>query len=90
MQFMFPKIIGITVLAGIVTFVAATIFKLLLVGSVLVGAVAIIRKVAGKRRKQLSYNEGNQNFFEMNKSNFKNFNPNYQVSKSEAAIYPIN
>lgn len=89
MQFMLPKIIGITILAGILTIVAATIFKLLLAGTLLFGAVLLLKKFAGKRRDQLSYNEGNQNSFEGNKSSFNNFKPNFQVAKNEAAIYPV-
>jgi hypothetical protein len=90
MQFMLPKIIGITIIAGVVTFIAATIFKLLLAGTVLIGTVALIRKFAGKKRKQLSQKEGNQNFFEMKNSNFKNPFQNKMASVSDAAIYPIN
>ena len=89
MQFILPKIIGITVLAGIVTFVAATIFKLLLVGTLLFGVLTLIRKFADKRQNQMSYSGGSENFREMKKSNFNNFNPTFQAAKSEAAIYPI-
>ena len=89
-QFMLPKIIGITIIAGVVTFIAATIFKLLLVGTFLIGTVALVRKFAGKKRRQLSYTEANQNFFEMKNSKVKNPFQNKMASVSEAAIYPIN
>lgn len=89
-QFMLPKVIGITVLAGIVTFVAATIFKLLVMGTVLFGAITLIKKFKGKKRNRLAYDEGNQNFFEMNNSQFKNPFQNQMAKASEAAIYPIN
>ena len=89
MQFMLPKIIGITVLAGVVTFVAATIFKILLLGTLLFGVANLIRKFAGKRRNQISYSGSRRDLREMKNDNFNKFNPTFQASTSDAAIYPI-
>lgn len=53
-RFIFPRLIGATLIVGIATLILATIFKLL-IGLVLIGGViALIKRATGSRRHQLA------------------------------------
>lgn len=53
-KFILPRLLGVTVLAGIATFILATVFKLLFAGLLLTGIAALVMKIAGKKREKIS------------------------------------
>jgi hypothetical protein len=53
-RFIFPRLIGATLIVGIATLILATIFKLM-IGLVLIGGVvALIKRATGSRNHQLT------------------------------------
>ena len=52
-KFILPKLLGVTVLAGVATFILATVFKLLFAGLLLTGIAAVFMKIAGKKRGKM-------------------------------------
>jgi hypothetical protein len=54
LRFIMPRLVGITVVAGFIALIVATVFKLLLGITILAGAVAIIVRSFGKCREQLA------------------------------------
>ncbi len=53
-RFIFPRLIGATVIVGIAALIVTTLFKLL-IGLVLIGGVAsLIRSIAGAKRRELT------------------------------------
>jgi len=52
LRFLMPRLIGATLVVGIAAFIITTLFKLLLGMVLLGGAITLMAKQAGKRRKQ--------------------------------------
>lgn len=52
-KFILPRLLGVTVLAGIATFILATVFKLLFAGLLLTGIASIVMKIAGKKKEKM-------------------------------------
>ncbi len=77
-SFILPKILGITVLVGVATFILAMVFKLLLAGLVLAGIGTLITKAVGKRRNYL----GNQEYYQPVISS-------YQFNRDDSALSPV-
>ena len=90
-SFIVPKILGITVLVGVATFVLAMVFKLLVAGLVLAGIGTLIAKAVGKRRRYFD----RQDYYQQAISNYQ-FNqdnlalsPMRQSVSNDSAIIPI-
>lgn len=92
-RYILPKLIGITIIAGVATLIIGTIFKLLLLGSIVAGIGTLI---ASKLRRR------DQRHFQAYEKNLPlNFNPRsdydfaikpnyYNARKESIAIIPIN
>lgn len=99
-QFFLPKIIGATVIVGIATLLMATIFKLLMVASVIAIAVHLIGRRwsknrmnrFGQRQYQQGFGAGYQGVDAIDKSSY--FEPEYvtpvNYAKRASGIIPIN
>lgn len=92
-RYILPKLIGITIIAGVATLIIGTIFKLLLLGSIVAGIGTLITSKL-RRREQ-------RNFQAYEKDLPLNFNPksdydfavkpSYRNARKEnIAIIPIN
>lgn len=64
MKFILPRLLGLTVLVGLATFILTMVFKLLLAGLVLAATATLIFKITGKnRQKKFAYNRKGKTFF---------------------------
>ncbi len=91
-SFILPKILGITVLVGVATFVLALVFKLLLAGLVLAGIGTLIAKAAGKRRRYFEHQDYYQpaiSNYQFNRDNNAMRPVNRNFSSDDSAIIPI-
>jgi len=87
-KFMLPRLLGVTVLAGIATLILATVFKLLFAGLLLTGIAAVVMKLAGKKREKIG--RGQYKNYAFPEYMGKESNPVFSQSKSEnLAIIPI-
>ncbi|PKF72989.1 hypothetical protein [Chryseobacterium sp. PMSZPI] len=87
-KFILPRVLGLTLLAGVALFILSIVFKLLLVGLVVAGIGTLIAKIVGKRsRKQMRYENIEylpyHHDFPEQKSVFS------QISKEDMGIIPI-
>lgn len=91
MKFILPKLLGLTIAAGVAVFILSLIFKLLFAGLVLAGIGTFAAKMIGKKReRRMEYGNGKReylpyhnNFQEQQKANYS------QVRKENLAIIPI-
>lgn len=90
-RFILPRLIGLTVLAGLLALVIGLIFKLLLVGTLLAGAGMFIASRFKKRQAAMIGNERRKGiapaYYEMSSSAIR---PQYSAADSaDYAIIPI-
>ncbi|MFN3020852.1 hypothetical protein ACK1KB_07690 [Chryseobacterium sp. TY3] len=92
MRFLLPKLVGITIIAGIATLIIGTIFKLLLLGTVAVGIGTLVaRKFTKKRQGEyIDYYNNLPMSFERNSQQNYAAQPSVPTSISEnLAVIPI-
>ncbi len=92
MRFLLPRLIGITIIAGIATLIIGTIFKLLLLGTVAAGIGTLVaRKFARRRQREyINYYDNSPISFERNSEQNYAVQPSFQASRTEnLAIIPI-
>lgn len=90
-KFILPRLLGLTVLVGLATFILSMVFKLLLAGLALAVIGSMVAKIIKKKReKQFPYKQFSEKFLpyhngfsEQQKAAFS------QVSKKDLAIIPI-
>lgn len=92
MQFILPKLLGLTVVAGIAVFVLGMIFKILLAGLVLAGVGTLVAKMIGKKqRRMLPYENYREDFIPSKRRYERPVNAGFPQMKTEnLAIIPIN
>lgn len=93
MRYILPKLIGVTIIAGLATLVIGMIFKLLLVGTVIAGIGTVIASKF-RRRERRYFQEYQENLpigFDPRNENQFAVKPNYRTARTEnIAIVPIN
>jgi len=87
-KFILPRLLGVTVLAGIATLILATVFKLLFAGLLLTGIAAVIMKLAGKKRENIGRGQYKNHAFPeyMTRQSDPVFS---QVKSENLAIIPV-
>ncbi|AQX04552.1 hypothetical protein ATB99_04900 [Elizabethkingia meningoseptica] len=93
MRYILPKLIGLTVIAGLATLIIGMVFKLLLAITLIAGIGTLV--VSKFRRRRERYFEASQQNLPIGFSPVNDYNfavkPNYRSSRNEnIAIIPIN
>jgi len=94
MRYILPKLIGITVIAGLATLIIGMVFKLLLAVTLIAGIGTLVASKFRRRRRERYFEPYQENLpIGFNPSNNIEFavRPNYRNSRTEnIAIIPIN
>lgn len=91
MKFILPKLLGLTVVAGIAVFLLSIVFKLLLAGLILAGIGTFAIKMMGRRReRKMGYEKEIETFLPYhNEFPMKRETVYSQAHKENLAIIPI-
>lgn len=93
MKFILPRLLGLTVLAGIAVFILSMVFKLLLAGLILAGIGTLVAKMIRKNRSRalMGYGKEMDTFLPYH-NNFRKQQQKagyFQDRKENLAIIPI-
>jgi len=90
-RYILPKLIGVTIIAGVATLIIGMIFKLLLLGSVVAGIGTLIASKLRRREQRYFRAYENEMPLHFNPKNDYAVKPNYSNARREnIAIIPIN